>query len=202
YHLEQRFAVALAAKKGIKVSSLPASDLTDLGYRFYRDTWAKLPDFDALLPETEGPIANNYFTLAPASRAEAIGLVFLGKLKVPQAGAYTFDLESTDGARLLVDGKTVLDRPAVGRQAGSATVQLRAGLLPVRLEYFNTYERPHLKLEWSGPGVERRALTGDAKREKIDLAALIGQHAAAVLGEEEADRHAELVRTLAHARNA
>jgi hypothetical protein len=161
YRLEQRFAVALAAK-GIRVSALPPSDLADLHYRFYRDTWERLPDFDALKYETAGPIAHNYFTLAPASRTEAIGLVFEGKLKVAQAGTYTFSLESSDGARLTVDGKRILDRPGKGRQSATASVALRAGLLPVRLNYFNTYDRPHLKVEWSGPGVARRALTEPA----------------------------------------
>ena len=89
-------------------------------------------------------------------RFDAIGLVFEGKLKVPQAGAYTFELQSTDGARLLVDGKTVLDRPGKGRQTATAKVELRGGLLPVRLEYFNTYDKPHLEVMWSGPGFERR----------------------------------------------
>jgi hypothetical protein len=162
YQREQRFAVALAEKKGLRVSELPPSDLVGLTYRFYRDTWDRLPDFDALKPEAAGPVAHNYFTLAPASRAEAIGLVFEGKLQVPQAGAYTFALESTDGARLLLDGKAVLDRPGKGRQSATATVSLRAGLVPVRLEYFNGYERPQLKVEWSGPDVPRRPLTEPA----------------------------------------
>ena len=59
-----------------------------------------------------------YFSLKPASRLEAIGLVFEGKLKVPANGEYTFFLESTDGARLTVGGKGVLNHPGKGRQRG------------------------------------------------------------------------------------
>jgi hypothetical protein len=202
YQLEQKFALALQTKRGIQVSDLPASDLLDLRYRFYRDTWEKLPDFDPLLHETEGPIAHNYFTLAPASRAEAIGLVFEGKLKVPEAGAYTFDLVSTDGARLLIDGKVVLDRPNRGRQAALAKVNLRAGLLPIRLEYFNTYDRPFLKVEWTGPDGVRRPLSGDAKGGNTDLPALIRTHGAEVLGELEVKRYEELVGSLEKVRKA
>jgi hypothetical protein len=202
YQLEQRFAVALAAKKGVKVSDLPAPDLTGLTYRFYRDTWDRLPDFDGLLPETQGPIAHNYVTLAPASRPEAIGLVFEGKLKVLQGGDYTFDLDSTDGARLLIDVRAVFDRPGKGRQRATAKVRLQAGLLPLRLEYFNTYDAPRLQLEWSGPGVARRPLTGDVKPGTVDLPALIGKHGAEVLGEGEAKRYAELVQALEASRKA
>src|SRR5262249_47879923 len=124
YRLEQRFAVALAEKKGLKGNTLPPSDLVGLRYRFYPDTWESLPDFAGLRPGTAGSVAHNYFTLAPASRAEAVGLVFEGKLRVPQAGAYVFTLESSDGARLLLDGKKALDRPGKGRQSATATVPL------------------------------------------------------------------------------
>src|SRR5262249_49137655 len=72
YQLEQRFAVALTEKKGLKVNTLPPSDLVGLRYRFYRDTWEHLPEFDRLKHEAAGPLAHNYFTLAPASRAEAV----------------------------------------------------------------------------------------------------------------------------------
>jgi mono/diheme cytochrome c family protein len=202
YQLEQRFAIALAAKKGIKISDLPASDLMELTYRFYRDTWERLPEFDSLLPETEGPIASNFFTLAPASRAEAIGLVFEGKLKVLQEGEYTFYLESTDGARLTIDGKAVLDRPNKGRQSGEAKVRLRAELLPVRLEYFNSYDKPHLQVEWSGPGVPRRPLSAEAGKDKTDLAALIRSHGAEALSEKETQLYFKWVAELAQSRQA
>jgi hypothetical protein len=202
YQLEQRFAVALAAKMGLKISELPTSDLMELHYRFYRDTWEKLPAFDSLLPETEGPIAHNYFTLAPASRAEAIGLVFEGKLKVLQEGEYTFSLESTDGARLIVDDKTILDRPGKGKQSAEAKTKLPAGLLPVRLEYFNTYDKPYLKLEWSGPGVERRALTAEVGKDKTDLAALIRSHGAEAVGDKDTKLYFKLVAELAQSRQA
>ena len=138
HQLERQFAEALAAKKGIKASDLAVSDMIELSYRFYRDTWERLPEFDALLVETEGPIANNYFTLAPASRTESIGLVFEGKLKVLQDGEYTFYLESTEGARLIIEGKRILDRPNVGTHVTSAKVKLNAGLQAVRLEYFDS----------------------------------------------------------------
>src|SRR5262249_21300522 len=99
YRLEQRFIAALAGKKGFDARRLVGSDLADLTYRFYRDTWDTLPDFDALKAEDAGTAARNLFSLAPASRREAIGLVFEGKLKVPQKGEYTFALEASDGAR-------------------------------------------------------------------------------------------------------
>jgi hypothetical protein len=196
YQLEQRLALGLK-KKGLKAADGPASDLVDLKYRFYRDTWERLPDFDALKPEASGPVAHNRITLAPASRREAIGVVFEGKLKVPEAGTYTFYLESTEGARLSVAGKKVIDRPGAGRQAGEAKVELRAGLLPLRLDYFNGNGKPQLEVAWSGPEVKKRALSGgDASGERADLRRLIRRHGAELLGKEEVKRYFSLVRQL------
>ena len=154
-------------KKGVDAGRLIGSDMVDLTYLFYRDTWDALPDFDALKAEEAGKAASGYFSLAPASRMEAIGLVFEGKLKVPAGGDYTFFIDSTDGARLLVNGKTVVNRPGKGRQKGEGKVSLAAGLAAIRLEYFNTYGKPSLSVAWQGPGVPRRTLTDDGGQGKV-----------------------------------
>jgi hypothetical protein len=162
HQLEQDFAGALREKKGLDIAGRSESDLTDVSYRFYRDTWETLPDFDALKPETTGQVAQNVITLAPASRQEAIGLVFEAKLKVPEDGDYAFELNSTDGARLIVDGRSVINQPKRGNHSAQGRASLTHGLLPIRLEYFNTTNKPRLELHWSGPGVSRRALSGHA----------------------------------------
>jgi hypothetical protein len=164
YELEQQFTLALAEKKGIQTGRPSSPDLVDLSYRFYRDTWEKLPDFDALKHETAGRAADGYFSLAPASRQEAIGMVFEGKLKVPEKGDYVFHIRSSEGVRLIVDGKAVFDKPGRGRHSGEAKAALAAGLLPVRLEYFNSYEKPELSVSWSGPGFDRRSLSAEGER--------------------------------------
>jgi hypothetical protein len=161
YQLEREFAGTLASRKGIHVVVRPPSDLIDLTYRFYRDTWESLPDFEGVKYEKSGTIEHNRLTLAPASRQEAIGFVFEGKLRAPQAGDYTFFHESTAGMRLFVDGKRVVDQPARGTHLGEARVALAEGLLPFRVEYFNAYEKPKFHLAWSGPGFERRSLSDD-----------------------------------------
>jgi hypothetical protein len=81
---------------------------------------------------------------------------------VSQKGEYTFALDSTDGARLTVNGKTVIDRPDRGRQTGTGTIGLPAGLVPIRLDYFNGYRVPRLCVSWQGPGVPRRSLSDEA----------------------------------------
>lgn len=156
--LRGEFAQVLRAKRGIEVQPAGA-DLADLRYRFYRDTWDRLPDFDPLKFEEEGTLPAGYVTLAVASRAEAIGIVYDGQLIVPQEGEYRFRVQATEGVRLLIDGKSVLERRGRGKHKVEAKVRLASGRLPFRIEYFNTVAQPVLQISWSGPGLAERSLT-------------------------------------------
>lgn len=167
YALEQAF-VATAAEKKINIGERLASDLTDLTYKFYRDTWDRLPDFAALKYEDSGALPDGIVSLAPATRNEAIGLVFEGKLKVPADGEYTFHLASSEGVRLLIDGKPVFDRPAKRKHAGDFKATLKSGLATFKLDYFNSYAKPQLSLAWSGNGFESRPLSRDATDAAVD----------------------------------
>jgi hypothetical protein len=162
FAIEQRLAKALDEKQRTRFSRQPVSDLVDLKFRFYRDTWQSLPDFDSLKVETEGDLPRNFVTLAAASRRESMGLVFEGNLKVPQAGEYVFSCEATEGVRLIVSGRAVIDQPVGGADQEMASVQLPAGLVPIRVEYFNSDKKPQLKIAWEGPGLARRSLTDEA----------------------------------------
>ena len=158
--LEAKF-LAAAPSKGVDASGIDAGDLSELRYRLYRDTWKALPDFDALKAETVGEVPGDRISLAVASRAEAIGLVFEGKLRVPQDGEYTFAANMREGFRLKIDGRTVIDRPQPAAHEVTAKVTLKAGLLPLRLDYFNAAHAPKVQLAWSGPDFPARRLTDD-----------------------------------------
>jgi hypothetical protein len=162
FAVEQKLAAALDAKEGTGVSRRAGADLVDLKFRFYRDTWERLPDFDSLKFETAGDLPRNVITLSAASRQEAMGLVFEGNLKVPEAGEFVFSVDATEGVRLTVGGERVFDRPEAGAHKGTGRGQLGVGFVPLRVEYFNTNKKPELKIAWEGPGVKRRPLTDDS----------------------------------------
>ena len=147
----------LRAKLRGSVSQTPDrldADLVDLTYRFYRDTWGQLPDnFDQLRQETEGRIVSNQFTLRPASRTKAIGLVFEGKLHVSTDDDYTFYVNSVGGSRLWIDGQKVTELVNAKGGFHQGDVALTAGYLPIRLEYFNqNADSPGLQVYWSLSG--------------------------------------------------
>ncbi len=135
--------------------------MTDLTYRFYRQTWDKLPDsFDELQPDASGPIAQGYFSLRPASRPTEIGLVFVAKLTVPEDGAYTFYIDSRGGSRLFVNGISIAENVSTEGGRHTGTIELTKGKIPIRLEFFNKdSEIPHLEVQWDGPHFENYLLS-------------------------------------------
>ena len=158
YGIEQRF-LAEAAKRGKSLGSILGADLTDLKYKFYRDTWNSLPDFDSLKPETVGEVAARRISLEPATRSESIGLVFEGKLLVPTTGEYEFSASVREGFRLILDGKPIINEPNRGYHNVAGKAQLTAGAVAFRFEYFNAAQAPRLNLFWSGPSFKMRPLS-------------------------------------------
>ncbi len=191
----RRRSEAIAAVRGI--------DVEDLRYRFYRDTWDRLPDFDAIKPEDSGELPSGLFDLSPRTRDEAFGFVFEGFLNVPNEGVYTFSLDSDDGSRLKVDGKAVAEHDGIHGEGSPrvGSVALKKGRVPIRLEYFQNGHGLGLTVAWSGPGVERRPLSaGMKKAEVVDVRAAIRKDGAKVLGPERVDRYQQARRVLAELR--
>ncbi len=186
-------------EKGTK-AALGGGDLDELRYKFYRDSWTRLPDFSVLKHEEEGKLPHNLFDLSPRSRNEAFGFVFDGTLIVPESGAYTFYLDSDDGSRLTVAGKKVLEYDGihgVGKEK-SVTVSLPQGRLPIKLEYFQNVFGLGLMVAWSGPGFERRLLSATPAQEAAaDLPTLLGKLGASVLGKERMAEYRKLKKSLA-----
>ena len=183
--IENRFRDAFARQ-----STVAGGDLDDLTFRFYRDTWKRLPVFDELKPEDVGAVPSNLFdiTVAPSLRPDSFGYVFEGSLKVPADGDYTFTLDSDDGSRLTINGKQVLEYDGIHGtgNARSATVSLRAGRLPIRLDYFQWMHGKGLSISWSGPEFIGRPLSASPAMAagEMKLAEAIKQHGERILGPE------------------
>jgi len=60
-----------------------------------------------------------------------------GTIKIPKDGNYTFFLESDDGSRLKIDGKTIVDNGGLhDMQEQSDATTLKAGEHTVEIDYF------------------------------------------------------------------
>jgi len=188
--LETRFRTRLEAEGG---GSSAGGDIDDLAFRFYRDTWERLPDFDSLKPEDRGTLPAGLFDIAaaPSLRPDHFGYVFTGFLKVPADGDYTFALDSDDGSRLTLGGATVVEHDGIHGEGSPrvATVRLAAGRVPLRLDYFQGAQGKGLTVTWSGPGFVARRLsapprTGRGRKKEAELAAAIKADGVRILGAE------------------
>ncbi|MFN7733614.1 MAG: DUF1553 domain-containing protein [Pirellula sp.] len=166
--IEKQLAEQLAEQSQSPTTTF---DLDDLEYRFYRETFDRLPDFEQYKPETIAKLNPPLIDIGVATRPDFFGFVFTASLIVPEDAEYTFFLDSDDGSRLVLDGKNVLEYDGIH---GLSTprrvkVQLKQGRVPLRLEYFQGQFGKGLKLHWSGPGFKRRALTASSKEPIQDL---------------------------------
>jgi len=183
-------------------------DMDDLEYRFYRDTWQKLPNFDALKPETVAKLERPYFDISPATREFSFGFVFVGTLKVPADGEYTFIVDSDDGSRLTVDGKEIILHDGIHGTGKPqlAKVTLKQGRTPIRMDYFQGPSgAKELIVKWSGPGFEQRYLSAmtedglklaDRRGKRRDFVALMKSQGPTVLGAERHKEYTNLVNQL------
>ena len=165
---------------------LIGNDLDELTYRFYRNAWTKLPDFSQFKHEDEGKLPKKLFDISPRTRDEAFGFVYEGTLIVPEDGKYKFYLDSDDGSRLTINGKTLITYDGIHGMGKiqNATVELKKGRAPIKLEYFQNVSGFGLYVAWSGPGIEKRLLSapaGDAVA--ADINEQIRQNGSRVLGD-------------------
>lgn len=178
-------------------------DLDELRFRFYRDTWDRLPDFAAIKYEDAGDVASKRFDISLRTRDEAFGFVFEGSLIVPADGEYVFDLDSDDGSRLTVNLKVLIEHDGLHTLGKPKTAKavLKKGKSPIRLEYFQRTKALGLVVGWKGPGFERRLLTPAPKKEILaDVGLMIHQHGERLLGFPTTDRYRKAKRELADLR--
>jgi len=115
------------------------------------------------------------------SKRDGFALRFSGAIRIDKAGQYTFHLSSDDGSRLYLGGKEVINNDGLhGVAEKSGKVQLRAGMHPIVVTYFDNGGGDGLSLAWSGPGIggkkpipaDRFSTAGGSSVRELAIAAL------------------------------
>ncbi|SNY47274.1 family 16 glycoside hydrolase [Paractinoplanes atraurantiacus] len=94
----------------------------------------------------------------------------LANLTVPATGQYAFRLVSDDGSKLFVGDTLLIDHDGLHdvEPPGEGTIELTAGVYPIRVEHFDRDGGQRLTLSWKTPGandfavVPASALSTDA----------------------------------------
>lgn len=88
-------------------------------------------------------------------------MVHEGLLWIPVSGRYTFYLKSDDGSALFIDGDRVVNNDGLhGPVERSGERELAAGFHTIRVDYFQLFGGESLGLQWAGPGLSKRKLSG------------------------------------------
>ncbi|OLF09053.1 hypothetical protein BLA60_20935 [Actinophytocola xinjiangensis] len=107
------------------------------------------PNVDKLMPTID------WTTAADFGMADLFVTEVSGYLNISTAGEYHFRLTSDDGARLLLDGETVVDHPGRhGATPKDGAAQLDTGPRALRIDHFDGEFDQRLKLEWQPPGAD------------------------------------------------
>jgi hypothetical protein len=94
--------------------------------------------------------------------ADGFSIRWTGGLRVPEAGIYSLHLGADDGQRLWVDGEIVAENwNNHGYEFVTATLELRKGWVPIRLEMFEGGGQGRVGLEWQGPGISRQLVASE-----------------------------------------
>ncbi|HEV3272690.1 MAG TPA: PA14 domain-containing protein [Candidatus Methylacidiphilales bacterium] len=83
-----------------------------------------------------------------------------GLIAAPQSGDYTFTVDGDNAVKVIVDGRTVINKTDLGRGTTNGNVILPGDHpVPIEIDYVHTTGLSSLHLDWSGPGVSKQAVT-------------------------------------------
>jgi len=132
-----------------------------LHYRTFYGTWKKLPDMDRLQAGKSGH-AYRFALDDIVSRDDLFAVQYHGKIRIDQAGLYTFYLLSNDGSNLYLNDKWVVNNDGEhGAEERKGDSYLSAGLHPIRVDYFQAGGGMLLKVSYSSANMSKREIAAD-----------------------------------------
>jgi hypothetical protein len=121
-----------------------------LDFTWFKGKWTAIPDMRSLKPSGEG-ITTEWDVSKKIAQKNEYAVTYQGFLKMPKDGLYEFHLLSDDGTRITIHNKTVIDLNVhCGRDPWRAqgSIALKAGLHPLKLEYYQDKDRSRLQLKY------------------------------------------------------
>ena len=139
-----------------------------LNFKIYQQPAMKeLPDFRLLQPAGEGVCYEFSLHNSPGLQSlrdrygQNYAITFTGKLLIDEDGIYLFNLHSEDGGKLYIGQELVINKSGLGQSAATGKVELKAGLHPVRLDYFKQGSGGEIILRYEGPNVPMQLVPAD-----------------------------------------
>ena len=131
----------------------------NIHFEYFEGDWQKVPDFSKLMAISSGTTTD--FSVGVSPKKDQFGTRFSGFLQIPKDGEYRFFVSSDDGAKLLINGKLIVDNDGIhpGGFRDNAE-RLKAGAHDLVVEYFEYHGGEELAVEIEGPELPRQPLAG------------------------------------------
>ena len=108
------------------------------------------------------------FSLQRVQEPIGYSISYLGYIKVPHAGTYTFRIESANGSVLYIGNKLCVDNDEPHEiKAVERKIELKSGYYPIKVLYTSFRLKGMLKVSWSGPGFEMKEIEAENLCSKI-----------------------------------
>lgn len=133
-----------------------------INYNYYEfNKTDKLPNFSELNSKKSGKVYE--FRLSGIKhRASNFGVVFETNLLIEKEGEYKFFTNSDDGSKLYVNDKLIVDNDGDhGVVERSGEINLQAGKVKIKVEYFNGGGGFWLDAYYKGPGIPKQIIPAD-----------------------------------------
>lgn len=131
-------------------------------YKLYKNYMGEvLPDFTKFgKADAVGYVSAFQLDELPVSPEEDdFAVIFNSTLVIPEDGSYKFELASDDGSKLYIDRELVINNDGSHSfMSRFATVELKKGDHPVRVEYFEDCEGQNLELKYAKAGLAPRPI--------------------------------------------
>jgi len=135
-----------------------------VNFAFYKKSFKSVKEMDVAEPTEKGTtksIGLQQFADKTDKLKESFGVIFDGFLEIPSDGLYEFEMESDDGAVLVIGEEAVVDLDGLhGKTTASGIVPLKKGFHKVRLKYFQAGGDATLNLRFGLKGQFLRRVTG------------------------------------------
>ena len=131
--------------------------INGLTYNYYEGIWVKIPDFSKFSVIKTGTVYEfGLDKIIPAK--DEFALSFNGMIHIKTDGLYEFYIQSNDGTRLYIDNKEVIehDGPHGADIEKTGRISLSKGMHPIRLHYFQAGGGLYLRVQYSGPGIDKQ----------------------------------------------
>jgi mono/diheme cytochrome c family protein len=126
--------------------------LENLTSRTYKGQWNQLPDFNKIQAENIEEEHSGIIDPSVAASKVNFGIVWEGDFMADDDGAHEFRLDADDGARLVIEGRTIVEinglGPMDGTRANNGKAALKKGANHIRVEYFQGSGQQGITLGW------------------------------------------------------